>query len=49
MPELDEIAGSRRYFGSKAWRGKFGSFKYKAIVRAIKELGGTLKVEWPAD
>lgn len=46
MTDLDEFARSKRYFRHKNWRGARGSVDYNAIVRGIRELGGTVHVEW---
>lgn len=46
MPDLDVIARARSYFKQKSWRGLRGCLKMNIIVRAIRELGGTVHVEW---
>ncbi|RWK79627.1 MAG: hypothetical protein EOR51_12000 [Mesorhizobium sp.] len=46
MSELDAFAGRRHYFENQCWRGKRGFYDYRAIVRAIYVMGGTLKIEW---
>lgn len=45
MRDLDEIAGTGRYFQSRAW-AKSRHPSPKAVFRAVRALGGKLRVEW---
>lgn len=45
MRDLDELAGTGRYFPSRAW-AKCRQPSPKAISQAVKALGGKLRVEW---
>lgn len=44
MPDLDEFAGTRKYFTGRIQRRKKHNFR--AIDRAARALGGKLKIEW---
>ncbi len=46
MPDLDEIANARGYFRRKAWRGQRGTIDMNPIMKAVRELGGKITVEW---
>ncbi len=46
MPDLDVIANGRGYFRRKAWGGQRGRIDMRRIVKAIRELGGKITVEW---
>lgn len=46
MPDLDVIANGKGYFLGKAWRGNRGSINMNRIVKAIRELGGDISIEW---
>ena len=45
MRDLDDVAGTGRYFESRAW-AKSKQPNAKAIFQAIKALGGKVRVEW---
>jgi hypothetical protein len=47
MPDLDVIADAKGYFHRIAWRGPHGCIDMRRIVKAIRELGGEIRVEWP--
>lgn len=44
MVDLDEAAGTQRYFQKAAWCN--GNFNRKALLRAIEALGGEVSVRW---
>ncbi len=46
MRDLDEEAGTNRYFQTRGYRS--GSPNFKAIYRGVKALGGHLEVRWDA-
>jgi len=46
MPDLDVIASGKGYFRDRAWGGARGYINMNRIVKAIRELGGTLSINW---
>lgn len=46
MQELESFARARGYFASQSWRGERGYYDYRAIVRGIYAMGGTLTIKW---
>ncbi len=46
MTDLEVIANGKGYFANKAWNGWRGSINMNRIVKAIRELGGTLTIDW---
>ena len=44
MVDIDEIAGTKRYFQKAAWCN--GNFNRKAVLRAVEALGGEVSVHW---
>lgn len=44
MPDIDELAHTKRYFQAASWHG--GHVNHKAIARAVAALDGELRAEW---
>ncbi|CVI14849.1 conserved hypothetical protein [Agrobacterium fabacearum CFBP 5771] len=44
MPDIDDEAGTGRYFRSRGYKSKYPNFK--AIQRGVKVLGGRLEAVW---
>lgn len=46
MCDLEIIANGKGYFVNKGWRGARGSINMNRIAKAVRELGGTLTIDW---
>lgn len=47
MRDLDDVAGTKRYFLKAGWSR--GHLNYKAIAKAAEAMGGHLVIEWDDD
>lgn len=46
MADLDDIVRSKPYFRQSCWQGNRGRYNYNVILKAIRKLGGDVRVEW---